>query len=93
MLTGISFATVAMVVVVAFIFRSSLKKASAEMPKVVDTALGTMVKATTALDSVVTTNIIENDVELQQRIAKVEAQIELLGGIKDINALYRRLHS
>ena len=89
----ISFASVLLIIVLAIIFRSSLKKINEELPKNLNVVLGTATKAVTQLDSIVTTNCLENDVELQRRIAEVEHQIEQLGGIKDINALYHRLHS
>lgn len=88
-----SIATVALVIIVAFVFRSSIKKANETLPEVVNTTLGTLVKGSQQLDSIITVNCLESDVELQHRVAEVERQIESLGGIKDINALYRQLHS
>lgn len=93
MFTGITLSGVILVAILLFVFRSSVKKANQILPEAVDTALGTVAKSVAALDSVVTVNIIENDVELQHRIAEAEQKIKELGGIKDINALYRQLHS
>ena len=93
MFTSISFATVVLVLVIAFLFRSSLKKANEVMPEVVNTTLGTLAKASRQLDAVVTVNCLENDAELNARASQVVKTIEEQGGLVDINALYAKYHS
>lgn len=92
MFASISFASVVMVVIIAFIFRSSLKKANETLPEVVNTTLGTLAKASRQLDSVVTVNCLESDVELNARAIAVQKQIEADGGLVDLNQLYNKFH-
>lgn len=92
MFASISFASVVLIALIAFIFRSSIKKANEVMPEVVNTTLGTLAKASQQLDSVVTVNCLENDVELNARATAVAKAIEEQGGLQDLNALYNKFH-
>ena len=92
MFTGISFASVVLILVIAFLFRSSLKKANEVMPEVVNTTLGTLAKASKQLDDIVTVNCLESSAELNQRAMAVKKQIEEDGGLVNLNSLYNSIH-
>lgn len=91
-MTSISFATVALVIVIAFIFRSTLKRASNTLPEVADSLLNTATKGARQLDAIVTVNCLESSAELNNRAAEVKAQIEEAGGLIDLNALYNSVN-
>ena len=92
MFTSISFASVILVALIAFIFRSTLKRANETLPEVANTVLGTAVKGCRQLDDIVTVNCLESSAELNQRAIAVKKQIEDDGGLVDLNQLYHSIH-
>ena len=92
MFASVSFATVVLIALIAFIFRSTLKKANETLPEVANTVLGTAVKGCRQLDDIVTVNCLESSAELNQRAKAVASQIEADGGLVNLNQLYNSIH-
>lgn len=86
----LSFTSVAVILIVAWIFRRPIKTLTTEMPEVVSNLIAPAVKATAQLDPIVSVNILENDVRLIKRATIAAKEIEAQGN-ENVMEIYNRL--
>lgn len=76
--------TIAIIVIVLFVFRSTIKTVTKRLPKTTD-------KVVMHLDKVITVNLLEEEVELDKRIIAINNEVQE-EEIPDLDDLWEKRH-
>lgn len=76
--------TIAIIVIVLFVFRSTIKTITKRLPKTTD-------KVVMHLDKVITVNLLEEEVELDKRIIAINNEVQE-EEIPDLDDLWEKRH-